>query len=141
MELKEILFREEIDKTFAVLRQLYVDLEKDNYIDQVSNMLHEGYKMAAIFDDNGDCVGVIGIRIIKRISLQKTIEIEDFMIDRQKRGIGIGRMLLKWVDFQAVNYGCQNIIGNLQTIRKESQKIFLREKFLIDGLSMKKQLK
>lgn len=137
MQLKEILFKEEIAQTLPVLQQIYSNLDETHYIEEVLNMINSGYKMAGIFE-NEKCIGVIGIRIINRISLKKTIEIEDFMIDRKKRGIGVGKMLLKWVDWQALNYNCNNIIANLSTPRKESQAIFTRENYLIDGYYMKK---
>jgi GNAT superfamily N-acetyltransferase len=140
MKLKEIIFKEEVMQTFPILKQIYTTLDHDFYVDQVMNMMHEGYKMAAVIEDGGKCIGVLGMRLIRRINLGKTIEIEDFMIDRQRRGIGVGKMLLKWVDWQAMNLGCENIICDLQTKRRESQAIFCREKYLIDGFSFRKEI-
>lgn len=140
MKLKEIVFREEVTQTFPILKQIYQTLDHDTYVDHVMNMMHEGYKMAAVFEDNHKCIGVLGMRLIRRINLGKTIEIEDFMIDRQRRGVGVGKMLLKWTDWQAMNLGCENIICDLQTKRRESQAIFCREKYLIDGFSFRKEI-
>jgi hypothetical protein len=61
------------------------------------------------------------------------------MIDRQKRGIGVGKMLIRWVEWQDVSSNSQNIIGNLETKRLESQKIFAREKFILDGFFFRKK--
>jgi GNAT superfamily N-acetyltransferase len=142
MQIKEIQSRDEIAQTYYVLRQIYHELSQQTYIDDVLNMMQRGYKMAAVFEDpnveNGRCIGVIGIRIIRKLHYGKAIEIEDFMIDRKKRGIGVGKLLLRWVDWQAANFGCKNIIGNLETKRIESQKIFSREKFSLDGFLFKK---
>ncbi len=142
MQIKEIQAREEIFETYSVLRQIYDELKEETYIEDVLNMMQRGYKMAAVFEDpnneNGRCIGVIGIRTIHKLHYDKALEIEDFMIDRKKRGIGVGKMLLRWVDWQAANFGCTNIIGNLETKRQESQKIFSREKFLLDGFFFKK---
>lgn len=139
MQLKEIQTQEDIFKTFMVLAQIYKNLDAKNYIESILNMMQDGYKMAGVFENENLCIGVVGIKITYKISLEKSIEIEDFMIHRQRRGIGVGKMLLKWVDWQAFNFECKNIIGNLQTNRKESQKIFAREKFIIDGFSFKKE--
>jgi len=65
-------------------------------------------------------------------------QIEDFMIDRAKRNIGVGKILIRWVEWQAAIFSCHSIIGNLETKRLESQRIFSREKFVIDGFSFKK---
>ena len=105
-------------------------------------MMQRGYKMAGVFEEDesglSHCTGVVGIRIIRKLHYGKAVEIEDFMIDREKRGIGAGKMLMRWVEWEAANFGCHNIIGNLETKRLESQKIFSREKFTLDGFMFKK---
>lgn len=142
MQIKEIQSREEIGETFATLAQIYDDLKKDTYIEDILNMMQRGYKMAAVFEDknieDGRCIGVVGVRVIRKLHYGKAIEIEDFMIDRKKRGIGVGKMLIRWVEWQSAVFGCQNIIGNLETKRLESQKIFSREKFILDGFLFRK---
>ncbi len=144
MQIKEIQTREEIIETYAVLAQIYDDLRYESYIEDILNMMQRGYKMAAVFEDqeieDGRCIGVVGIRIIRKLHYGKVIEIEDFMIDRKKRGIGVGKMLLRWVEWQVMLFGCSNIIGNLETKRIESQKIFSREKFLLDGFFFRKKI-
>jgi len=137
MQIKEIQDREEIFQTLNLLAQIYHDLNAETYVEDILNMMQGGYKMVAVFEDpkieNGRCIGVAGIRIIRKLNHKKTIEIEDFMIDRKKRTTGVGKMLLRWVDWQALSFGCKNIIGNLETKRLESQKIFSREKFTLNG--------
>jgi GNAT superfamily N-acetyltransferase len=144
MQIKELQSREEISQSFEVLTQIYENLNKDTYVEDILNMMQRGYKMAGVFEDpnveNGRCIGVVGVRVIRKLHYGKAIEIEDFMIDRKKRGIGVGKMLMRWVEWQAVTFGCQNIIGNLETKRLESQRIFSREKFILDGFFFKKDL-
>ena len=144
MQIKEIQTREEILETYPVLAQIYEDLRYESYVEDILNMMQRGYKMAAVFEDKeveeGHCIGVVGIRIIRKLHYGKSIEIEDFMIDRKKRGIGVGKMLLRWVEWQVMVFGCSNIIGNLETKRIESQKIFSREKFLLDGFFFRKKI-
>lgn len=143
MQIKEVQTREEISQTFEVLKQIYEELtDVESYIEEILNMMQRGYKLAAVFEnsekDNGKCIGVVGIRIIRKLHYGKATEIEDFMIDRNRRGIGVGKMLMRWVEWQAAVFGCKNIIGNLETKRDPSQKIYSREGFEIDGLSFKK---
>ncbi len=138
MQIKEIQTREEIATTYEVLRQIYENLNETTYVDDVLNQMQRGYKMAAVFEDHGPCIGIIGIRIIRKLQYGKAIEVEDFMIDRARRGLGVGKMLIRWIEWQATTFGCKTIIGSLETKRQESQKIFSREKFLLDGLFFKK---
>lgn len=144
MQIKEAHSREEIFETFDVLSQIYEDLNRETYVEDVLNMMQRGYKMASVYEDpevdGGRCIGVIGIRIIRKLHYGKSIEIEDFMIDRQKRGVGVGKMLIRWVEWQGAVFGCKDIIGNLDTKRMESQKIFSREGFNLDGFFFCKHL-
>lgn len=138
MQIKEILARGEIFETSYVLKQIYENLDQETYVEDILNMIQRGYRMAAVFEENnnienGRCIGVVGVRIIRKLQHGKAIEIEDFMIDRKNRGIGVGKMLIRWVEWQALNFNCKNIIGNLKTKRLESQKIFAREGFILDG--------
>lgn len=134
MQIKELSSKEEISKSFEVLSQIYENLEEPSYVEDILNMMQRGYKIAAVFEDNGKCIGVVGIRVNKKLQYGKILEIEDFMICRKKRGIGVGKMLIRWVEWQAMNFNCNNIICNLDSSRVESHKILAREKFTIDGL-------
>jgi hypothetical protein len=142
MQIREVQSREEIMESFNVLAQIYSELNKDTYIDDILSMMQHGYRMAAVFEDaeidNGLCIGVVGIRMVKKLHHGLAIEIEDFMIDRKRRGVGVGKMLTKWVEFQAVSNKCRSIIGALETKRLESQRIFAREGFILDGFFFKK---
>ena len=142
MQIKEIQTREEINQTLAVLVQIYDGINKDHYAESILSMIEHGYKIAAVFEDamieNGRCIGVVGVRVAHKLQHGRIIEIEDFMIDRKKRGIGVGKMLLRWVEWQAAVFQCSNIIGNLETKRQESQRIFSRENFILDGFLFRK---
>ena len=83
-------------------------------------------------------IAVIGINVIDDMRYGKVIRIEDFMVCLSNRGIGAGKMLLKWVDWQSLKFKAEIILSNLSSERKESHKIFLREGFEIDGISFKK---
>lgn len=143
MQLKELQTRDDIKESFAILSQIYFELDEITYVDEILNMMQRGYRMAGVFEDkevdNGRCIGVIGVRIVRKLHFGKAVEIEDFMIDRKKRGIGVGKMLIKWAQWQATNFSCDNIIGNLETKRLESQKIFSREGFNLDGFFFRKK--
>lgn len=144
MQIKEISTREDIEGTYDVLKQIYEDLNQETYIDDILNMMQRGYKMAQVVEDedvdNGRCIGVIGVRIIRKIQFGKTLEIEDFMIDRKKRGVGVGKMLMRWAEWQAAVFKCTNIIGFLESKREESQRIYAREGLSINGVMFGKEI-
>jgi GNAT superfamily N-acetyltransferase len=138
MQIREVISREEIMDTFNVLAQIYGELSPTTYTENVLSMMQDNYRMAAVYEDVGTCIGVIGLRFVRKLHHGRAVEIEDFMIDRKKRGIGVGKMLMRWAEFQAAAMQCKSIIGSLETKRLESQRIFSREGFILDGFFFKK---
>ncbi len=139
MRIKEIKTHKEISQTFPTMSQLYENLDDKTYLDDVSKLMQQDYLMAGVFEsDEKKCIGVVGIKITKNLQHGKAMEIQDFMIAEDQRGIGVGKMLMHWVEGQAANFDCKIISGNLETKRLESQKIFSREGFILDGFSFRK---
>lgn len=133
MQIKELHSKEEILSSFPVLSQIYEDLKIESFAANILNMMQRGYRLAAVFEDEDKCIGAVGIRIAHRLQYGRVLEIEDFMICRQKRGIGVGKMLIRWVEWQAATFDCHKIICTLDTKRIESHKIMSREQFLFEG--------
>lgn len=134
MQIKELHSREEIGKTFLVLKQVYEDLKESSYVQKVLNLMQRGYKMAGIFENETDeCIGVVGIKITKKLQYGRVLEIEDFIICRKTRGVGVEKMLMRWIEWQAVNFDCNKIVATIDTSRIESHKILSREGFLLEG--------
>jgi len=141
MRIKEISTREEIGKTLAVFLQTREEISQEDYVEKIFKMMERGYRMAAIFEEDiriGQCFGFIGVCVIYKLQYGKVLEIEDFMIDREKFCSGAEEILLRWAIEKAASLECVNIIGDLETKQKELQKIFSQEKFILDGFVFRK---
>jgi hypothetical protein len=137
MQIKELSSDIEIKDSFNIMTQIYQDLSEEKYISNLKIAMESGYKIAAVYKED-KIIAVIGINVIDDMRYGKVIRIEDFMVCLSNRGIGAGKMLLKWVDWQSLKFKAEIILSNLSSERKESHKIFLREGFEIDGISFKK---
>lgn len=144
MQIKEISTHEEVSLTFDLMVQIYEDLKRETYSERALSLMKHGYKMAGIFENkssgNVQCIGAVGMRISKKLHYGKVAEIEDFVIDQQKQGVGVGKMLVHFVEWQAAIAKCDNIIGSFETKRQEVQKIFARERFILDGFVFRKKI-
>ncbi|MDA7705198.1 hypothetical protein N8772_01810 [Rickettsiales bacterium] len=137
MQIKELSSNIDIKDSFKIMTQIYQELKEEDYISNITKAIDSGYKMSAVYKDT-EIIAVIGINVVDDMRYGRSIRIEDFMICRSNRGIGAGKMLLKWVDWQLLKYKAETILSNLGSERKESHKIFLREGFIIDGIFFKK---
>lgn len=135
MQIKELATESEIKDSFKIMSQIYQDLKENDYVANVINAIANGYKLSSVYNDDNKIIAVIGITVSDNMKYGKVIRIEDFMICRQNRGIGAGKMLLKWVDWQALKFKSNSIISSLGSERKESHRIFLREGFMIEGIN------
>ena len=145
MQIKELCSREEIFSSFAIIKQIYPNVKEEKYVSIVLNMMQRGYKLAAVVEDltaqsekEIKCAGIIGIRIYSKLQHGEVLEIEDFMICRNKRGVGVGKMLIRWAEWQALTFQCNKIICSLDSTRLESHKILSREKFTLEGFHFRK---
>ena len=62
------------------------------------------------------------------------------MIDRKKRGIGVGKLLIRWAEFEAAKNKCTTLYGYIGSQRAESQAIYIREGFLVSGFYFEKNI-
>jgi hypothetical protein len=139
MKIQEIKNNEEIRESYKIISQIYQDLDCDTYVNNVTKAISDGYRMAGVIKDD-KLIAIIGIREINDIKLGKIIKIEDFVICKLNRGIGAGKIMLKWVDWKALEINTNILSCKLSFERVESQKIFLREGFSINGLNFIKKI-
>lgn len=134
MQIKEIKKDEEFAQTYGLIAKTYEDLSREDFSKNFSDLQKNGHKFAAVFSGH-DCTGFINIRISDKLRYGKSLEIEDFIADKTAENA-----LITWAEAQAKNSGCKNIIGNFETKRIESHKIFSREGFVLDGFFFRKKI-
>lgn len=117
---------------YPLVKQLNKTLSKRNYKLLLADMIDHGYRMAGVFD--GDtCIGLSGFWISAKIYCGKYVEPDNVIIDKEHRSKGIGKMLLDWIEAEAIKAGCKTLMLDAYTKNTEAHRFYEREGFVITG--------
>lgn len=136
IELKEF---DHMIKTFGLIKQLNPQLKKEKFYQMLNEMISNGYKMIAAYN-NKKCVGVSGYWISTKIYSGKFLEIDNLIVDNKFRSIGIGKKLCKYMKKIAVNQKCETIMLDAYAENSNAHRFYYREGFFVRGFHFIKKL-
>tara|TARA_A100001015_G_C14724569_1_gene607317 strand:- start:297 stop:710 length:414 start_codon:yes stop_codon:yes gene_type:complete len=133
MQVKTIKNIEEIKDSLQLLSEFNNDCNEKIALEQALSMVEHGY-LFGIVTSGEKIIGITICKAREKLFYGKILQIDEFFIHRGYRGIGVGKMLISWLKWQAMEANCKNISCTIGSTRKESQKILSREGFKIEGL-------
>src|SRR6476469_9946319 len=98
--------REQIDRCFAVMKQLRPKLSAADFASRVEVQQREGYRLASL-EYEGTVVAVAGFRMMHVMWSGKTMYVDDLVTDEAMRSRGFGEALLTWLIDRAREEGCE----------------------------------
>ncbi len=104
----EILDEPALRQVWPVMQQLRPHLSEQEFIDLLALMRPEGFRIAAVFDDDV-CVAVAGFRIQHYLHRGKNLYVDDLVTDTAHHGRGYGKAMLDWLKQEAAKHGCDNV--------------------------------
>ena len=138
--IKELVSNEELLKGFYVMKQLRTHLNEDTYLNLISDMRKEGYKMFALYVDE-EIASVAGVIKLTNLYYGKHIWVNDLVTDINKRSNKYGEKILSFINEWAKENGCDVVALSSGLQRLEAHK-FYELKMGFDKVSyvFKKQL-
>lgn len=109
---RKIIFKElhaiqELKIGFSVLRELRTNLNWRKFLELLRAAERDsGYRLIGAFE-NGDCVGIIGYRILTDFVHGRHLYIDDLVVTAKKRSNGIGAEFLWHAESLAKNFDCR----------------------------------
>jgi hypothetical protein len=67
----ELRWEAELKKAFAVVRQLHHELEEQRYVDLLSEMVPNGYRMFAVREPSGGVAAVLGVQVLTNLYYER----------------------------------------------------------------------
>ena len=124
---------------FPLIIQLSPDLKKADYEMMLKDMLLHGYRMAGVFDQK-KCVGMSGFWISTKLYSGKYVELDNVVIDKKYRSMGVGKLLCDWILVVAKKAGCKTAMLDAYTENSAGHKFYLREGFILRGFHFLKKI-
>ena len=131
---------DEMWQAFPVISQLYPGMTPAHYDARLADMLRLDYKQVAYLTEDGQCLGVAGMWYIPRLWCDAEINIDNVVVDRHARSLGIGKKLLDRCITYAEERGVKTVTLDSFVANPASHKFYFREGFTIPGYHFIKTL-
>jgi len=138
--IKELNQKDEMLQAFEIVKQRYENITLESFDQQISEMiLMNDFKMIGAFLDE-KIVGVTGYWVLRMLYCGRYIQLSSFIVDEEKRGLGIGKELMREVEKIGRKLNCEKVILDSFTENKKSHSLYYREGFCIRGFHFMKDL-
>jgi len=109
MEILQLETVSEMVAQIEIIRFLYPNITFETYETYLSNMVPNGYKQVAVFE-NKQCVGLSGYWYNTKLWTGQYLEIDNFIVHSEHRKKGIGKIITDFIDAKAKELSCTCIV-------------------------------
>lgn len=132
LTLKVLTEKSEMLPLWPILQELNPDVTEP-YLDQVlDEMLPNGYRMAAVFQDER-CLGLSGIWVSAKIYSGKYLEMDNVVVSAPFRSAGIGQILTDFIVELARAEGCRTMMLDAYLENEKAHAFYERNGFVRRG--------
>ncbi|MDB2414235.1 GNAT family N-acetyltransferase [Rickettsiales bacterium] len=133
MRVRELKTIDEMFSAFEVISQMYPDMTKAHYEEIIPQRVDSGYRMAAVFDDENNCICCTGFWISYRFYCGKFLQMDNLVTDKNNISKGAGKEIVNWIKDLAKKENCKRIILDSYVENFDAHRFFYREGFIIRG--------
>jgi GNAT superfamily N-acetyltransferase len=137
--IKIIASEEEMLPHHSLIAQLSPQLTKEDYKKFLPLMIANNYRQAVVYE-NEKCVALSGYWICAKLYSGKYIEIDNFVVDKDHRNKGLGKILLDFLLDEAKRQGCATAMLDAYAENAAAHRFYYREGFFIRGFHYLKKL-
>ncbi|MFC4475875.1 GNAT family N-acetyltransferase [Flavobacterium chungangensis] len=109
LQIKELTTIEEMVAQINTIRFLYPNISLEKYQSFLSEMVPHNYIQIAIFEDE-ICLGLTGCWSATKLWTGKYLEIDNFVVNPDRRSKGIGKLLTDYIEKKAIELNCSSIV-------------------------------
>lgn len=139
MQIIELTRKEEVLKTYPLLKQLYPELTAEQYETYIDDLLPLSYRRIVV-EENGHYLASAGVLMGVHFKFGKYLYINDLVTDSTHRSHGIGKMLVDWIEEEAKRLGCTGIKLSSNVNRHDAHRFYVTDGFFVHGYYFVKEL-
>lgn len=140
IEIRELSNREEMMLAYPLVRQMYEKMDVTTYVAYVDEMIQvNNFKMIGAFLD-GKIIGASGYWVLLMLYCGRYIQASNLVVDQKHRSIGVGKILLDYIEKIGKKLECHKVVLDSYTENKKSHSLYYREGFYIRGFHFMKDL-
>lgn len=133
INIKELTTIDQMQQSYELLTVLYPnDFSIEKYNSLLKEMLTSNYRQVIAVD--GDrIVAVAGLTIATKIWSGRYMDMDHVVVDREYRGMGIGKQLLAYTKRLCNQEGCQILSCDVYSENFDAQRFYMNEQFVPRG--------
>ena len=131
---------EEMLPSYPLIRHLTPSLSEGTYSRYLRRMIGHNYFQVAVLRNN-ELIGVSGYWLLTKLYSGPYLEIDNFVVDEAYRDKGIGKMILDWLEQEAIDNHCAVMMLDAYVENHPAHKFYFRHGFIVKGFHFLKQLK
>lgn len=139
VEIRELNGIDEMVAQIHVIKELYPEITKEEYHENLSEMIPHNYGQVAAFVD-GKCIGLSGYWISAKLWCKRQLEIDNLVVCESHRSHGIGKLLFDYLNKKSKEKDCSTIVLDSYTANFKAHKFFYNEGFGPKGFHFVKVL-
>ncbi|MDA0348208.1 MAG: GNAT family N-acetyltransferase [Verrucomicrobia bacterium] len=140
MKIKTITSEEEANSCFPIMKALRPHLTKEGFINQWKRQQTQGYRMAAVVDDNEEISALAGYRFAEFLAWGKVIYLDDLITDPSKKRNGYAGVLLDWLEEEGKLNNCDTLQLDSGHQRNDAHRLYLNKGWTITSHHFSKSL-
>ena len=127
-------------QAFPLTNQLYPKMDIGTYRANIIEMAAMNkFRMIGAFYE-GKLVGVSGYWVLRMLYCGRYLQVSNFVVDADKRSLGIGSKILQHLEKIARELDCQKFVLDSYTENKKSHPLYFGEGFYVRGFHFMKDL-
>ncbi len=116
----------------ALIQQLSPKITADGYERMLHEMVPHNYFQMAFFEE-GRCIAVSGYWIATKLYCDKYLEIDNFVVDEQYRGSGIGGKMVDVLVLEAEANQCKTVMLDAYVENFKAHGFYYHKGFIARG--------
>lgn len=137
----ELRSEAELKETFPAVRPLHHELDEERYLEVLSEMVPNGYRMFAVREPSGEVAAVLGVQVLTNLYYERHAYVYDLVVAEGARSKGYGGVLLDHVEAFARGEGCRYVALACGKEREGALHFYEGRGYERPGYSMRKALR
>lgn len=131
---------DELERSYHVLLELRTGLSRGDFKElRAAAGSADGYKLVGAYDE-GECVGVMGYRVLHDFVHGKHLYIDDLVVTAKRRSKGVGAAFLTHAEEVARDLGCKGLRLCTGIDAKDAQRFYEKNGWKLRAVAYKKSL-